>query len=353
MLSDNRRLYDISTRVQVYTEGVKAQFAKEFSFVLFELREEFKKLLGRVQYKTLDGLTKAELTKLVLSLRASQHRIYSNYTEQVLKQLQEFMHASIYINRRAYVTARFELDTDKPEDQKPVSDQIAIRFIEDQRDFIPLYGSAAVTNNESRLWAFAHNEPIPANGLYLMPFLKTFSTSAQASIENIVRMAWANGTSVEETIALITGEDAKQGTSSQLQRIGVQNAAVTATAVQHIGTISAAAVASALFGFYGWFSVMDGKTSEICISRNLRIYRYGKGPLPPAHIRCRSHTSPVLENSDIAAESLYTWLAMQPQDVQDELLNGETIEEASATKFEARPLTIKEFRQKINLVLSR
>ena len=69
---DNRRLYDIATRHQIYIEGVKVQMAREFNFVLAELRLELNKLLRRVKYKTLDGLTKAELNRLVVSLRDSQ-----------------------------------------------------------------------------------------------------------------------------------------------------------------------------------------------------------------------------------------------------------------------------------------
>ena len=104
-LSDNKRLYDIAVRQQVYVEGVKVQFAREFNFVLAELRLELNRVLSRVKYKTLDGLTKAELNKLVLSLRESQLRIYSKYTQQILKQLKDFMTVNLETNRRAYSLA--------------------------------------------------------------------------------------------------------------------------------------------------------------------------------------------------------------------------------------------------------
>lgn len=50
------------------------------------LRLELNRVLSRVKYKTLDGLTKAELNKLVLTLRESQTRIYSKYTQSGRRQ---------------------------------------------------------------------------------------------------------------------------------------------------------------------------------------------------------------------------------------------------------------------------
>lgn len=364
-LSDNMRLYDIATRGQVYIEGVKVQYAREFNFVLAELRLEISRILARVKYKTLDGLTKAELNKLVVTLRESQSRIYSAYTQQILKQLKDFMRADLEMNRRAYVYAKFEFDEERYGKPQIPSDARAIKFLKEennQANFIPLFGLAAITGNNDRLWSAVTNAPIPANGLYLVPFVKTFAVSAQASVENTIRKAWANGWTIEETLQEITGEDNKQGTSSQLQRVGVQASAVVATAVQHVAAITGAAVMSALFGFYGWYSVMDGKTTEICISRNRKRYRFGQGPIPPAHIRCRSHIAPIVGTDDIAAESFYTWAIRQPADVQndilgedvaDELRNG-NLKQSDLPKFESRQaLTLDEFRRKINEVLSR
>ena len=119
---------------------------------------------------------------------------------------------------------------------------------------------------------------------------------------------------------------------------------------------------SALFGRYVWWSVMDGNTTEVCRSRNRKVYRYGTGPLPLAHIRCRSHTAPATSASDLAEETFYTWLARQPIDVQDDILGeegGEAIRSGKLKpndipKYEAdKPLTYEQFRKKIKEVLSR
>ena len=365
-LSDNKRLYDIAVRQQVYIEGVKVQFAREFNFVLAELRLELNRVLSRVKYKTLDGLTKAELNKLVLTLRESQTHIYSKYTQQLIKQLKEFMAADLEMNRRAYAFAHAEMNLPEGEPLPKIpTDAQAVAYLKQQNEssnIIPLFGIAAVTGNNDRLWSAVTNAPIPANGLYIVPFVKTFTTSAQAGVENTIRKAWANGWTLQETIAELTGEDAKQGTSSQLQRVGVQAGAVTATAIQHVAAVVGAGAISALFGWYIWLSVMDSRTSEICTSRNRKRYRFGQGPIPPAHIRCRSHIAPIVGMDDIAAESFYTWAVRQPATVQDDILgedladelrNG-SLKEKDLPKYETRkPLTLEEFRRKIIEVLSR
>src|SRR5699024_10546271 len=121
-----------------------------------------------------------------------------------------------------------------------------------------------------------------------------------------IRKAWANRWTVEETLTTLVGDGERaQGTPSQLHRVNTQAASVIHTATAHVAAIVGAGVMSAVFGRYAWHSIIDGRTTEICISRNRRIYRFGEGPLPPSHIRCRSHIGPVNSPSDLAEETFY------------------------------------------------
>jgi SPP1 gp7 family putative phage head morphogenesis protein len=362
-LSDNKRLYDIATRLAVYVEDVKVWQSRQFGFVLREVNLELTRLLGRVRYKTLDGLSKAQLNKLVSELRESQSKIYSAYTQTLLEQLKEFMRADLEVNRRAWVTGYIELDGE--ESDGIISDEEAIQFLLEvpNADSNPLFGLAAVTGSDERIWSQVTNTPIPANGLYLLPFIKTFTNSAQAGVESMIRKAWANRWTVEETLTALVGDGtAAQGTPSQLHRVNAQAASVIHTATAHVAAVVAAGVMSAVFGRYVWYSVIDGRTTDICISRNRRIYRFGEGPLPPAHIRCRSHVAPANTVSDLAEETFYTWVARQPAQVQDDILGddgGEALRDGrlkakDIPKYDAgRPLTYDEFRRKIKEILSR
>jgi len=46
---------------------------------------------------------------------------------------------------------------------------------------------------------------------------------------------------------------------------------------------------------YRWVSTLSERTSDICRNLNGRIFEFGKGPLPPAHINCRSTITVVEE----------------------------------------------------------
>lgn len=365
-MKENLQLFDIATRSQIYIEGVKTYYKRDFNSTLKEVSDSIRSLVSKVKYKTLDGLTKSELNKLLVSLRLSQTRIYSAYTEKLIKQLEEFMTVNAEVKRRAYVYARFkmELPPEAPNPEIPTEAE-AIRFInedESNYSFVGLFGIAAATTN-ARMWSVVRNEPIGANGILPETFVKNFGIMTAAGVENLIRKAWVNGWTVEETLSEIIGEaDRKQGTPSQIDRIRSQGAAVIDTTLQHVAGVSDAAVASSLFFSYIWLSVIDTRTSDICRSRNRKVYEWGEGPLPPAHVNCRSHVAPIVGNDDESRENFYTWLKSQPALIQNDVL-GELaedfrlgkIKQEDLPKFNAsKPLTLKEYRLKIaNILLSR
>lgn len=90
-----------------------------------------------------------------------------------------------------------------------------------------------------------------------------------------------------------------------------------------------------------WVSTLDGRTSAVCRGRDGKVYPPDRGPRPPAHINCRSTTTPVLKswkelgidlkeappgtrasmNGQVPADMTYNdWLRKQPVDFQDEVL---------------------------------
>jgi SPP1 gp7 family putative phage head morphogenesis protein len=98
---------------------------------------------------------------------------------------------------------------------------------------------------------------------------------------------------------------------------------------------------SAILDGYEWVSTLDSRTSLICGGRDGKVFRVGKGPMPPAHWNCRSSTVPVVNEAFslgsqvtgerpsvgadgaevISAKSTYGgWLKKQPAAFQDEVL---------------------------------
>ncbi len=67
---------------------------------------------------------------------------------------------------------------------------------------------------------------------------------------------------------------------------------------------------------------LDSRTSIICLSYAAegKVYRYGDGPVPPFHPRCRTIISPVISGDDSEPPDAERWLKRQSKAVQDDIL---------------------------------
>lgn len=50
---------------------------------------------------------------------------------------------------------------------------------------------------------------------------------------------------------------------------------------------------------YKYVATLDAKTTKICGSLDGRMFKYGKGPMPPQHFNCRSTTVPIIDDEDL------------------------------------------------------
>lgn len=364
-MKNQQRLLDVLTRHQIYLEGVKAFQLNVFNKVLVELSRELKYQFADLKYDSFDQMTKAQLTLFLRQLRETQTRIYSAFLVEIVEQLKQFMEADRKVSKGIFAT--LALEANAPDDPPaPVDDEA-------QADHVAglwalgagLLGLAALRpgkDGAARMWAAIIGSPIPANGLQLMPFLQGFVASASKSIENIVAKGYANKSTVKEVLAEIQGTVEAQRRDGQLNRIFGQAGAVLDTVLQHISSTVQAGIASQYFERYQWVSVLDRNTTDVCRSRDGKKYRYGEGPLPPAHIRCRSKTVPVDDGPGDAAKTFYDFAKNQPIAVQNDILGAEKadalrngdLKASDMPKFDdAKPLSVEQFANKLKLMLKR
>lgn len=72
---------------------------------------------------------------------------------------------------------------------------------------------------------------------------------------------------------------------------------------------------------YVWLSTLDSRTTPICINRDGNEYVTGSGPLPPAHMNCRSTTYALTPETRGARKVTYNqWLRSQKAEVQDQVM---------------------------------
>jgi len=363
----NTRLFEVLTRHQIYVEGVKAYHAIEFNKVLRELDKEFLVLFGKLRFGTLDALSKTALRSFLVELRQIQNRVYSAYTAKLIAEMQDFMNADIVVSKSIFATLqRPEGEDEEPADEEESDEALEAAQAENENDSLyPLFWFLSPQNDgdSSKLWAAIINAPIPANGILPLPFISAFVASSSMAVENAVRKGYANRSTVAAVLAEITGTKARNYRDGIFARVNSQAGAVTATVIQHTTSVLQAGIASVFYGRYRWVSVIDSGTTEICKGRNNRVFNYGAGPLPPAHIRCRSKTVPVVSGDDnVAPSSYFDFINNQPNSVQDDILGANKADALRRKKLnktdlpqfdEVNPLTVEGFQAKLKLILTR
>jgi SPP1 gp7 family putative phage head morphogenesis protein len=345
-------LLDALTRHQIYIEGVKSNQAAEFNEVLLELQTDLRLQFARLRYATLDQLTRRELRNFVNTIKQSQSKIYNGYTTLLLRMIREFMEADIELS-----TAIFEETTGKTRKQAEEEDETGEPFF-----LGGLAASSGTEDGNNKLWAFLLNSPLPANGVLLAAFVAGFSASAVKAVENAIQRGYANRAKLQDTLTEILGTKSANYRDGVFNGINNQASAVIATVLQHASAIAQNSIGSVFLRKYRWVSVIDNRTSEICASRNNKVYVYGKGPLPPAHIRCRSKVVPIASDQDAQSPSSYhSWLKAQPAAVLNDILGrtrGQQVYsgKSKATEYpsfsDVKPLTISQFKAKRQLILT-
>jgi SPP1 gp7 family putative phage head morphogenesis protein len=236
------------------------------------------------------------------------------------------------------------------------------------------------TNAMIRAAVFAY--PLQVTGLdggkLLKPFISGWTRSETMRVTNAIRLGFAQGQTNAEIVKAIRGT-AEQNFNDGVLAVSNRNArAVVQTAIQHVATTARMETLKAnqdvVLG-YRWVSTLDKKTSAQCKSLDGRVFELGKGPLPPAHINCRSTTVPSTRLSAAfskgatrasvgdsgggqvdAGLGYYDWLATQPASFQDAALGpvrGKLFRSGGLTpdKFAAlqlstnfKPLTLEQMK---------
>jgi SPP1 gp7 family putative phage head morphogenesis protein len=358
-METNRRYHDVLTRHQIYVECVKLGIAASFNAFAAKLILLIRVKLAALSVKTLDQLTKAELNALIRDIHAEQAKLYAAYGNSTLSLLQSFADEDMAMTKFlfAYLDAEGKGESLQVPDKAPKEDSDAGMIGSGLFGLLLLAGSKA---GSDRLWTTITNAVLPANGVAPLSFLNGSVTSAMASVESEIRKGFANRAPVGNVITTIVGTTARNNQDGVIARVYTQQNAVTNTLVQHVSSIVQAAVMSAYFDRYIWSSVIDGKTTQICLDRNGNVYVFGEGPIPPAHIGCRSDIVPDI-GADDPPESYFAFLKSQPQAFLSDILapsklaalqNGKLRAKDIPRFDDAKPITLDAFATKLPLILN-
>ena len=187
-------------------------------------------------------------------------------------------------------------------------------------------------------------EAKPFEGRLLNEWIDRLEEDSYLRIRDAVRMGFIEGESYDQITKRVIGTKALKYTDGVLALNYRQTQALVATAVSHTAN-------TARQTFYSdntdvikgvqWSSTLDARTTPVCQSRDGKVYPVDSGPRPPAHMRCRSTTVPVMKswrelgiNLDEAppgtrasmdgqiadTETYQTWLKKKSAAFQDEVL---------------------------------
>jgi SPP1 gp7 family putative phage head morphogenesis protein len=217
------------------------------------------------------------------------------------------------------------------------------------------------TVSPTLLWAAVNARPF--EGRHLSQWFKDYTVNQQQKIVGAVRMSVIEGETIDQTIRRLRGTRAggyRDGVVQGLVRRSAE--ALARTSIGHITQMARQATFEAnsdVLQGLKWHSVLDSRTSLICISRDGKVYALDQGPRPPAHPNCRSSMVPVVKswqalgldlkeappgtraslNGQVPATLTYAeWLKRQPATFQDDVL-GKT----RGDLFRSGKLTVDQF----------
>lgn len=309
----NRQLYDFLIRHQLYVEGFKnyqaEKFRKELPKLVKSLREEFKK----VPFVKLDDMTKKELLQFKRNIKKINNEFFDYWNKILIKDLEEFTKVDYILTKS--ILANYLEGSDKV-----IKDEREIDFVikanskkEDENKIFPF--AWIFENDLDKINSYIDNNFIPASGMIPDDYLQTVSDYSLNKLERTVNIDFVNNEDTNTLLNNIIGTKDNNYKDGVLLAIERGQATVTNTMIQNITSILSTGIFATVFDKYIWISVIDSVTSDICRSRNLKVYTYSNGPRPPAHPRCRSKIVPFL--GTLPPEENFTeWKNLQPAKIK-------------------------------------
>lgn len=343
-MATDKHLIDIATRHQVYLERLKSGSVKELGPALNKLEKAILQVVGALRESNLGDLTKARLNEVLRDLTKVQSKILLEAIDGLIPELERI--------------AGYEAEFEAKSIEQAVADV-----------------TLAVPPAKAAFKA-ALNQPLSATGEMLEPFLRDWSAKEVSAVNNLIRKGYAEGWTNQQMVQALRGTKKLNYADGIVARIGRNADAVVRTAVQHVASTARmetwAANADVIEG-YRWVSTLDNKTTPTCRSLDGQVFKLGRGPRPPVHIRCRSTTvaevDPKYDFLDEGATrssasgyvdgdlTYYEWLKTQPEAFQDSAIGptrGKLLRDGGLTAEEFarlnlgrnfKPLTLEEMRK--------
>ncbi len=145
----------------------------------------------------------------------------------------------------------------------------------------------------------------PINGIALDGWLGTMLAGDVKRIEQQIRIGMAQGEALDQLVRRIRGTKANNYQDGVVSITRRNAEAIARTAANHVSNAARQEVWNAnsdIISGVRWVATLDGRTSPVCRGRDGHVYPINEGPRPPAHVGCRSTTTPVLAGERIVGD---------------------------------------------------
>jgi SPP1 gp7 family putative phage head morphogenesis protein len=294
---------------QVMLEGLKTHEVVQFSKFLKEMDVALKKQLSAVQ---IGLLTRTRLEKLLVAVDNTLTELFGGYNS----------HLATVLTELAQYQSEFEAK----------SLEAAIK--QSKLPFEVVIPAAA------QVKAAIFSNPLDAaGGKLLEPFIQDWSQSEVDRVTGAIRQGYFQGKTTNEILQIVRGTRANKFSDGILAILNRDAESIVRTAIQHASSVSRLQTLqdnADIVDKYEIVATLDGRTSQTCRSLDGKKFAFGKGPIPPFHIRCRTTFIAVLNDafsvlstgrtrSSIdgqvdAKQTYYDWLKTQDKAFQDHAL---------------------------------
>lgn len=310
---------DLFLRQQIYLEGLKEGEASNGDTMAEEMAALLLFLLNSTGHTSFKEMTKRELTKLLGTFNTRMTAKYKTFVSFSQSRLRAILLADYSVKRKM-----FDL----------------------------LGGKSYSGPTGVKLWASIQNEIMPGVGLEPKRIIPTLLKSVIADVNRFVKIAFAEGLTIAELNARL---------AALLKSFRNKFASAFSTLIHYVSQYVSFKIGQTFFDYYQWISVLDGRTTDICISRSGRVYEYGNGPVPPAHYNCRSSIIPLVVTevaNNPGNPTLSGWLRTQPTGFQNDAMGKRRAqgfrggnEDINPTEV-IRPLTLDGYKNRVNRILT-
>lgn len=301
----NEKILDAQIRHSVYLERYKSGVLKKIIGLLNRTEADLiEQIAGRLANIVDRGYdlgpdTTKRLNDMLTDIRERRSKVYTALANQLFTEMVDFAGYEADFQIRIAENAGVEIDLAMP--------------------------------SNAQLKAVVQSQPF--QGRLLKEWGRSLERADVQRIQDAIRIGITEGQTTDQIVRRIRGTKAAKYQDSILEIARRDAEAVVRTAIAHTQNRARMEVFNANYDVIPgvqYAAVLDSRTTQLCASRDGKVYRLDNAPAIPAHFRCRSIYVPYFgepqgdrasQFGPVPASTNYAeWLKKQPVSVQEEVL---------------------------------